>query len=96
MAGTLRETGVTLTSVRVAGVTVMSEVPLISPIDAEIVTLPTTSAWASVFYIEQDPADFAITRKSQARASEKPPPAATPLMAATTGFLIRRISKMAK
>src|SRR5262249_55801599 len=40
-------------------------------------------------------ADFSITRKSQASAKEKPAPAAGPLMAATTGFFIRLISKTA-
>src|SRR6266540_5781198 len=36
-----------------------------------------------------------MTRKSQARASEKPPPAATPSTAAITGFGIWRISSTA-
>ncbi len=40
-------------------------------------------------------ADFAITRKSHAIASEKPPPAAIPLTAAITGFRMRRISSIA-
>ena len=39
-------------------------------------------------------AERAMTRKSEASASEKPPPAATPLMAATTGLRILRISTM--
>ena len=35
-----------------------------------------------------------MTRKSQASASENPPPAATPLIAAITGFGMLRISAM--
>ena len=39
-------------------------------------------------------ADFSITRKSQASAKEKPPPAARPLTAATTGFGMRLTSRI--
>jgi hypothetical protein len=41
-------------------------------------------------------ADLASTLKSQASARENPPPAATPLTAAITGFDIRLISATAK
>jgi hypothetical protein len=41
-------------------------------------------------------ADFSIIRKSHARVNEKPAPTAAPLIAATTGLDIRRISTMAK
>ena len=47
-----------------------------------------TNAWTKV-------ADSAAMRRSQARAREKPAPAATPFTAAITGWSIDRIARIA-